>query len=55
MWRQPIFDYTAANLLYAKSISKGRQDPLTYCPDRGLTRGEMATLLIRAPESRYPD
>ena len=43
------FDYTAANLLYAKGITKGcSANPLMFCPDRSLTRGEMATLLIRA-------
>lgn len=43
------FDYTAANRLYAKGISKGCSvDPLRFCPDSTLTRGEMATLLIRA-------
>jgi hypothetical protein len=42
-------NYTAANLLYAKGISKGcSSTPLWFCPDRSLTRGEMATLLIRA-------
>jgi hypothetical protein len=42
------FDYTAANLLYAKGISRGcSANPLKFCPDRNLTRGEMATLLIR--------
>jgi hypothetical protein len=42
-------DYTAANLLYAKGISMGCSvNPLWFCPDRSLTRGEMATLLIRA-------
>jgi hypothetical protein len=43
------FDYTAANLLYAKGISTGcSASPLDFCPNRYLTRGEMATLLIRA-------
>lgn len=43
------FDYAAANLLYAKGISKGcSANPLSFCPDSTLTRGEMATLLIRA-------
>jgi hypothetical protein len=43
------FDYTAANLLYAKGISKGcSANPLGFCPDLNLTRGEMAALLIRA-------
>lgn len=43
------FDYTAANLLYANGISKGcSANPLLYCPNNTLTRGEMATLLIRA-------
>jgi hypothetical protein len=43
------FDYTAANLLYAKGITSGCSgNPLSYCPDRTLTRGEMAVLLIRA-------
>ena len=42
-------DYAAVNLLYAKGISKGcSASPLLFCPDRNLTRGEMATLLIRA-------
>jgi len=42
------FDYAAANLLYAKGISKGcSENPLMFCPDRNLTRGEMATLLVR--------
>jgi hypothetical protein len=43
------FDYTAANLLYAKGLSKGcSANPPRFCPDRSLTRGEMATLLIGA-------
>jgi len=43
------FDYTAANLLYVKGISKGcSANPLLFCPDSTLTRGEMATLLISA-------
>jgi hypothetical protein len=42
-------DYAAVNLLYAKGIAKGcSANPLMFCPDRNLTRGEMATLLIRA-------
>jgi hypothetical protein len=41
--------YTAANLLYAKGIAKGcSATPLSFCPDRSLTRGEAATLLLRA-------
>ena len=41
--------YTAANLLYANGISKGcSNNPLDYCPDRSLTRAEMATLIVRA-------
>jgi len=41
--------YAAANLLYAAGISNGcGANPLMYCPDRGLTRQEMATLLVRA-------
>ncbi len=41
--------YTAANLLYAKGITKGcSASPLSFCPDLSLTRGEAATLLIRA-------
>jgi hypothetical protein len=42
-------DYTAANLLYTKGITAGcAGNPLRFCPDRSLTRGEMATLLVRA-------
>jgi len=42
-------NYSAANLLYAKGISKGcGANPLTFCPDHNITRAEMATLLIRA-------
>jgi len=43
------FDYTAANLLYMMGISKGcSANPLLFCPNSTLTRGEMAALLIRA-------
>jgi S-layer homology domain len=43
------FDYTAANLLYAQGITSGCSgNPISFCPDSTLTRGEMAVLLIRA-------
>ena len=37
------------NALFAAGITIGcRQDPLRYCPDRSVTRGQMASLLARA-------
>ncbi len=41
--------FDAINLMWSRSITAGcSAAPLSYCPDRNLTRGEMAVFMVRA-------